>query len=283
MPRDHGRILSTIWQDRDFRQRSPEAQRLYMLLLSQPNVNNAGVLPLQVTKWARGCSHTSPEDVQKALDELSEHRYVMYDEDTEEALVRSYMRNDGVMRHPNLVKNALRCAEATESQELRDVLANELRRTRRSDATETANRISPPKANPSPSESDPKPVVIPSESHQDPESHPDPISILAGRGYREGEGETPVVGSVGEEPPPENCPKHRDNPDPPACGACGSYNRRRNAWFDQQATRKAERLADFWAEVRAAECCDDHGRIDAEIGNHLVRCPNHDWSVIDDA
>ncbi len=220
MARDHGRVLCAIWRDRDFRQRSIAAQRLYMLLLSQANVNNAGVLPLQVSKWAKGCDQTRSDDIQAALDELAEHRFVFYDEDTEEALIRSYMRNDGVMKHKYIWTNALRCAEHTESPVLREVLAEELLRTRRKDAEAVAATLMG-----MPPEPDPDGIPIPSETDSNDQCHSDAIEITRGRGKGRGKGEPSVATQVGEGPRPE-CSKHETNYEGGSCLPC----KRRREW-----------------------------------------------------
>jgi hypothetical protein len=143
VPRSHARILVSIWTDPDFRALSPEAQRAYMLLLSQGSLNNAGVLPLTVKRWAAGCHATTTGDVEKALAELDDHRYVVVDEDTEEVLVRSFIRNDGISKQPQMLKSALKEAVGIESARLRSVLAQELRKLERADCSFTADQIDP--------------------------------------------------------------------------------------------------------------------------------------------
>lgn len=230
MPREHGRILCAIWTDPDWRARSPGAQRLYFLLISQRTITTCGVLPLQVSKWARGSNDTTAADVETALAELSEHRYVVVDRDTEEVLVRTFIRNDGVAKHPNMLKNALRVARQTESPLLRAALALELRRLGRIIATEVADEIDPnasrthpePIANPSrpsasPSGTRPEPVAHRSATH--PESiaspsgtHPEqfanpsrtesePIAVPWGEGVGEGVVSRSVAGDLKDLPP----------------------------------------------------------------------------------
>lgn len=103
MARNHGRILTAIWTDQDFRDRSPEAQRLYMFLLSQPNLNHAGLLPLTLRRWAGAAAGLTVADVRQALDELATARFVLVDEDAEELLIRTLVRNDGVWRQPKVM------------------------------------------------------------------------------------------------------------------------------------------------------------------------------------
>ena len=143
MAREHGRLLTSIWRDPDFRARTAEAQRMYAVLISQGIVNNAGVLPLQISKWAKASDHTTEQDVYDALIELFDSRFVYFDEDTEETLIRSFIRNDGVLKQPNIFKNALRCAGSVESPFLRAALAVELRRLKRDDASSVASDLDP--------------------------------------------------------------------------------------------------------------------------------------------
>lgn len=143
MARTHARILSSIWTDPDFIALSVEAQRMYLLLLSQDSLDNAGRLLLTVKRWAAGCQATSTGDAEKALAELDAARFVVVDYETEEVLIRSFIRNDGIVKQPQMMKSALREALVIRSPLLRSVLARELRRLRRDDASFTADQIDP--------------------------------------------------------------------------------------------------------------------------------------------
>lgn len=285
MPRDHGRILCAIWRDKDFRALSVEAQRLYMLLLSQPNVNNAGVLPLQVSKWAKGCDGTKASDIEAALEELASQNYVFYDDDTEEALVRSYMRNDGVMAHKYIWKNALKCCEAVESPILREVLAAELTRTRRADAVETAAKLigSDPDPDPGgmPFDSVSDAVETALECHSDGTPHSDGISITTGKGKGKGKVSPSLPTQVGERPTRPHCPDHEEN-STDKCGPCA----RRRRWDEkygpeieadelERQRRKRMALADA---QRDCIHCDDDGWILGEDGTPAepaMKCQIH--------
>ncbi|KZM68325.1 hypothetical protein [Nocardia terpenica] len=205
MARDHGRVLCKIWQDKDFRALPRTAQALYIQLLSQPNVNNAGVLPLMASKWAKGCDQVTIADIHADVQVLVDAGFLVVDTDTEEVLIRSFLRNDGGMKHRYILKNALKMAEATESDAIRRVLAAELRRIRNPDAAATAAILDPPHPEPEPvpqpSEPHPNRPVIPPETHSEPtvigsesemafETH----SGHCGEGEGEGVGDRSVVG-----------------------------------------------------------------------------------------
>ena len=53
MARGHGRILTSIWEDGDFLDLDEREQRLYLFLISQPNLNHAGLLDLTLRRWSR--------------------------------------------------------------------------------------------------------------------------------------------------------------------------------------------------------------------------------------
>lgn len=128
MARSYAAIYHRIWADPEWRGLDINAQHLYVLLLSQPQVNLAGVLPLQLRKWASCVDGWDIGDVAKALDRLCDARFVLADEDTEEVLIRTLIRNDGSYKIPNVLKSLLQVAEGTQSQALRAELSAELGR-----------------------------------------------------------------------------------------------------------------------------------------------------------
>lgn len=143
MARDHARLLCRIWRDKDFKARTQAAQWMYMTLLSQPTISNAGVLPVTAGAWARLAEDVTEDAVRAALLELAEHRFIVVDDDTAELLVRSFMRNDGVSKNGKVFQNALKVALQVQSESLRRVLADELRRVGSASAIEAAEELEP--------------------------------------------------------------------------------------------------------------------------------------------
>lgn len=276
MAREHARILCAIWNDKDFKQRTPGEQRLYMLLLSQKTINNAGVLPLQPAKWARGSVATTVDDVLTDLKGLAEHRYVVVDDETEEVLVRSFIRNDGIVKIPNVLKSALKQAVQVESPRLRLVLAGELRRLGLSTADRVADELDP-----NGSRTVPEPVANDSTKGQSSVDNP-PKSVDNSKGSRkgsrrdtetpgggvgEGKGESPSVGgSVGEarpsarnEPPPPKCSEHINGDTDRPCRACGEARRARERWDADQAAAVAALTRELGAARRNGALRCEHG------------------------
>jgi hypothetical protein len=66
--------------------------------------------PLQPNKWAKGCDSLTVEQVWADLEELQRERFVYFDNDTDEAFIRTYIRNSNVAKSPNMRKAARRAA-----------------------------------------------------------------------------------------------------------------------------------------------------------------------------
>lgn len=128
MARDHARIYVRIWNDEDFRELSLPAKMLYLQLMSQQKLSYAGVLDLAMKRWAGPHPDLDTPEVRAALDELDYARFVVIDHDTEELLVRTFIRNDELYKQPNVLRGALRVAFDIESPKLRAALADELRK-----------------------------------------------------------------------------------------------------------------------------------------------------------
>jgi len=249
---------------------------MYLVLFGQKDVNNAGILPWLPTRWAKYCEGMSVADVETAVTELEEHRFVFVDTDTDELLIRTFIRGDGVIKQPNVFKNALKCAELIESERLRRVLASELRGLRRRDAEAVADRIDP-----NPSETLTEGFENPSETLPEPLNPSGTPREPRGEGVGEGEKVPTADRELGGRahaythtraretiPPSPHCSKHPDGTDAP-CRPCGLARHARAEWdaaqlaAEKHAQSEQTRLA---AEARAhaiANCdlCDPDGYI----------------------
>lgn len=126
--RKFAQIQIDIWNDTDFRNLTPAAQHLYLVLLSHPSLLQCGVgdwKPKRLTGYANGWKK---EAIEAAAGELIEGRFIVVDDDTDEYLVRTYVRNGGLMKQPNLATNMARSLMEVGSESLRGVVAFELQR-----------------------------------------------------------------------------------------------------------------------------------------------------------
>jgi len=133
MARDHARIDLGIWNDDDFRNLSPAAQHLYLVLLTSPSLSYCGVgdwRPARILPLAGGWTL---DGLTRAAEELAKDLYIVVDEATEEVLVRSFIRNDGLMKQPKMAVAMSKAFAAVASQSLRGVVAFELQRLHEDD------------------------------------------------------------------------------------------------------------------------------------------------------
>lgn len=128
MARAHARFkLGALSADPDLRALTPHAKLLYLFFLQDVYLNAAGVMRLCDEEWAEDLGLTLSE-LEKALDELCDARFVVVGERRREILVRTFIRNDGIADQPNILKQALSHARLTRSPLIRSALAVELRK-----------------------------------------------------------------------------------------------------------------------------------------------------------
>jgi hypothetical protein len=126
MASDFAPLLRSIWSDDDWRALPVDAQHVYLMLLSHPDRNSAGVLSLTMKKWTRLAADMSSERLRAALELLDDAGFVVLDDETEEILVRSFIRRATVYKHIRMFANALREVSEVESERLRSALGQEL-------------------------------------------------------------------------------------------------------------------------------------------------------------
>lgn len=237
MGRTHGRVDLAIWADEDWAELPLPAQWLYLALISQPEINHAGLLSLTVKRWAGMAAGLDTRTVEKALEILADRRYVVIDWDAEQVLVRSFMRNDGVAKQPNTLKAACGQILLVRSPVIRAALLAELlrldavkiraMRPARADheipyvvwAATVAALGGCPDAPLDPERVTPSDGYTREGIGQEPKAEPNVSDPNLGKGSGEGEGgsSSSVGGSVGgsrtrthtrtrEETPPENPP-----------------------------------------------------------------------------
>ena len=128
MARTRANVLCDIWDDEDFIALPVDAQRLYLFLLSQRDLNHAGLVPLRLRRWAKKVPNGTVGALSKALATLAKAEFILFDRDTEEVLIRTFVRNDGVYKQPKVMLRMREDARLMESPMLRAAFARELRR-----------------------------------------------------------------------------------------------------------------------------------------------------------
>lgn len=131
MASDHARVLRSIWLDDDFLDLSIPAQWLYMHLLSSPGLTFAGTLEWRPKRIAQRSKTASVDLLEAALAELQESLFVLHDEDTDEVMIRSFARGDGLLKSPNMAVAYSKAFSLIGSRTLRSVAVFELHRLKK--------------------------------------------------------------------------------------------------------------------------------------------------------
>lgn len=126
MARDHARIKLTIWDDPAWRALTPEGQHLFLTLLASPTINNAGVADWRPVRIAALAAGWTVERVEQAGKELESARFIVIDHDTEEVLIRTFVRHDGIMLGPKTAQGMANAYRWVVSLEIRETIVREL-------------------------------------------------------------------------------------------------------------------------------------------------------------
>ncbi len=124
----YAKLYRHIWGDPDFKALNAEEQLLYIKLFSQPDVSMAGVLTVATTRWATQTAGQTVERIEECLATLQDRGYVVVDHDTQEVLLRSYIRNDGGWVSNKTLTGVTNAVRRVLSPTLRSVISEELLR-----------------------------------------------------------------------------------------------------------------------------------------------------------
>lgn len=123
MARSHAKIMAAIWDDEDFVTLNSGPQRLYKLLLTQRKLTLVGLLTYTPSRWARLAADTTLASVEGDIDELEASAFVIVDRDTDELLIRTFVKNDAangrLLDNVNLLRGVWNAWTAIESRQLR--------------------------------------------------------------------------------------------------------------------------------------------------------------------
>lgn len=254
MARSHGRVFASIWAPgSDFLTLSPGSQLRYLFLISQPDLEHSGVIPLRERRWSRSCAGGSVEQIQTELAELADARYVVIDEDSEELLVRSLIRRDEVWKQPNVFKSAARSVRTVTSPAIKAELLTELKRLDLAEAKGEVRTLRDalvaelePFANPS--RTLPEPQAKGFQKNDD-----EPGGRGSGYGGQVEDSPLPLPPAV---PPPAAADKPRPEAQPPAKATKpGKHDRAdelAKAWWERYKTSTAQSFIAVRGIVRTA-------------------------------
>lgn len=125
------RILTSLWSDDDFTALSWQAQWLYVAVLTGPGRTLCGVADWRPKRLKARAVGLTEDGLDAVAEELEEAYFLVIDRDTEEVLVRSYVRNDSLMKMPNMATAMVKAFHTVTSKTLRAVIVHELQRRHR--------------------------------------------------------------------------------------------------------------------------------------------------------
>lgn len=130
MARDHARIKVDIWGDDDWLDLSTDAQMLYFTLYTSPGLTLCGAGDWHPGKLCNRSSDWTRERLNSAAVELSRNLFLIIDADTEEYLIRSWIKHDGLWRTPNMAVSVANARAELASRMLRGVVVFEVSKLR---------------------------------------------------------------------------------------------------------------------------------------------------------
>lgn len=130
MAREFSKTNLTIWQDAEWRDLPWPAQHVYKMLWEHPSLSYCGVVdwrPAKLLGWGAGWKR---EHMDAAIDCLRARHFIVIDDDTEECLIRSWIRWDGLIRQPRLAVSLSKAFAEVGSNVIRGAIIHELRKLR---------------------------------------------------------------------------------------------------------------------------------------------------------
>lgn len=131
MAREYGQLRHDIWNDDDWLDLTVPAQHLYMTLLSDPTLTYCGVTDWRPGKVAQRAAENTTAHTTIAAQELSYAYFIVVDEDSEEVLIRSYLRHDPILKNPRLAVTMTKDYGTIGSRKIRAAVVHELQRLRK--------------------------------------------------------------------------------------------------------------------------------------------------------
>lgn len=134
---EYGKLYKAAWGDADFKALTEGEQALYHKLISQSDTSLAGVLTYAPVRWAGQTAGMTVADIESRMAGLVEKRYALVDLETQEVLIRSYIRNDSGWRSPRTMLGVAGAVRRILSKSLRAAVSVELQRIDTSDLSDS--------------------------------------------------------------------------------------------------------------------------------------------------
>lgn len=126
MARSYARIDVQRFHDDDWRALTLAEKAVFDMMLTHPKLSLCGALDL---KYGSLCGYAPELDVDALsgiLEALTDARFIAVDWDTDEAVIRTFVRHDGVLQNQNLGRGMWSAWVAVESPTLRQFVLDNL-------------------------------------------------------------------------------------------------------------------------------------------------------------
>ena len=128
MARDRASIRLDIWADSEWRDLDDVEQFLYFQLLTHPTLTYAGVADWRPGRIAMFSKNGDSAEVRRRAEGLQARNFVLIDDESEEILVRSFVKHDGLLKQPKLAVSMANAYAAIASRNIREVVAFEVQK-----------------------------------------------------------------------------------------------------------------------------------------------------------
>jgi len=128
MARKYARLMVTIWKDDDYKSLGLELQGLYNALLAYPDISWCGIIDYIPKRLIQIDKTLTEVSLWEKLATLHNHGMIAIDQSTDEMLVRTFIKHDGIMKQPNVAKAMAKAIDSVHSETLRDMIFYELGR-----------------------------------------------------------------------------------------------------------------------------------------------------------
>lgn len=126
MARDHARIWLSIWDNPDFTALTTAEQNMYFKICSSPDLSYCGVALLLPKRYSRLSADSTDRATAKHIESLAAHRFLVLDDDTAEMCVRTYIRYDGILKQPNVIRAMNKAFDRVQSEPIRHTIMEEV-------------------------------------------------------------------------------------------------------------------------------------------------------------
>ncbi|WP_188491950.1 hypothetical protein [Williamsia phyllosphaerae] len=127
-----------IWGNDDWLDLTVDAQNLYMMLYTSPALSLCGAADWHVGRLCNRAADWTPAKIERAAEELSERLFLIIDTETDECLLRSWVKHDGLWRTPNMAVSVTNARADLASRTLRGVIVHEVRKLRDAEPESTS-------------------------------------------------------------------------------------------------------------------------------------------------